>query len=94
LLGHGRKAQVVGAVFGERKADETAAVTGHEVDGLGGDVLGSKGKIALVFAVLVVDHNDHATGLDIGYGAGDVGEGRLGGAGGLGHVLGLLSPKL
>ena len=89
--GHGRQAQVVGAVFCERKADEAAAVAGHEVDGLGSDVLGGQGEIALVLAVLIVDHNDHAAGLDIGQGAGDVGEGRVGSAGGLGHVLELFS---
>ena len=91
LLGHGRQAQVVGAVFCQRKADEAAAVAGHEVDGLGGDVLGGQGEIALVLAVLIVDHDDHAAGLDIGDGAGDVGEGRVGSAGGLGHVLELFS---
>jgi hypothetical protein len=87
LLRHGRQAQVVGALLGEREADEAATVPGHKVDGLGGDVLGGQGEIALVLAVLVVDHNDHAAGEDFGYGAGDVGEGRLGSAGGLGHVL-------
>ena len=67
---------MVGAVFSERKADEAAAVAGHEVDGFGSDVVCGKGEIALVLAVLVVNHNDHAAGLDVGYGAGDVGERR------------------
>ena len=82
---------MVGALLGQRQADEAAAVAGHEVDGLGSDVLGGQGQIALVLTVLIVDHNDHATCLDFGYGAGNVGERRgddaIGGAGGLGHVL-------
>ena len=92
LLRHGRQAQVVGTLLGEGEADEAAAVAGHEVDSLGSDVLGGQGEIAFVLAVLVVDHDDHAAGLDIGHGAGDIGEGRLGSAGGLRHVLDLFSP--
>ncbi len=86
---------MVGALLGEREADEAAAVAGHEVDGLGSDVLGGQGEVALVLAVLVVDDDDHAAGADFGEGAGDVGEGRgddaIGRAGGLGHVLPLFS---
>ena len=92
LLRHWRQAQVVGALLSEGKADEAAAVASHEVDGLGGDVVGGQGEIALVLAVLIVDDDDHAAGLDIGNGAGNVGEGRFGSAGGLGHVLDLFSP--
>ena len=33
---------------------------GHEVDGLGRDLLGGHGEVALVLAVLVVDDHDHA----------------------------------
>ena len=85
LLGHGEEAQVVGALLSDGEADEAVAVAGHEVDGFRCDVLGGQSEVALVFAVLVVDHNDHATGLDIGYGAGDVGEGGLELAGRVGH---------
>jgi hypothetical protein len=70
---------VVGALLGEGEADEAAAVAGHEVDGLGGDELGGQGEVALVLAVLVVDHDHHAAGADLVECAGDVGEGRLGG---------------
>ena len=80
LLRHRKEAEVVCALFCERQADKTATVAGHEVDGLGRDVLGSKGQVAFVFAVFIVDHDDHAAGADVGNGAGDVGEGRLEGA--------------
>src|ERR1039458_2676730 len=66
LLRHGWQAQVVGALLCEGEADEAAAIAGHEVDGLGGDVLGGQSEIALVLAVLVVNHDDHATGLAFG----------------------------
>ena len=74
LLGHREEAEVVGALLSEGEADEAAAVAGHEVDGLGGDVLGGEGEVALVLAVLVVDDDDHAAGADLGDGAWDVGE--------------------
>ena len=49
LLRHGKEAEVVGALFCERQADKTATIAGHEVDGLGRDVLRSKGQVALRF---------------------------------------------
>ena len=85
LLRHGEEAQVVGALFGEGQADEAAAVAGHEVDGFGRDVLGGQGQVAFVLAVLVIDHDHHAAGADLGEGAGDVGEGRLEGASAFRH---------
>jgi len=35
----------------------------------------ARGEIALVFAVLVIDHDDHSAGTDLVECAGDVGEG-------------------
>ena len=69
-----KQTQMVGALFGEREADEAAPVAGHEVDGLGRDVLGGQREVALVLAVLVVDHDDHAAGADLLDRAGHVGE--------------------
>ena len=57
---HEGQVQLVAALFGEGKADEAAAVFGHEVDGVGGDFFGGHGEVAFVFAVLVVNENDHA----------------------------------
>ena len=74
LLGHGAEAEVVGALLGEGEADEAASVSGHEVDGLGGDELGGEGEVAFVFAVFVVDDDDHASGAELFEGSGDVGE--------------------
>ncbi len=72
VLGHGTEAHVVGTLFGEGEADEAAAEAGHEVDGFGGAELGGDGEVAFVLAVLVVDQDDHATGLELFEGFGDV----------------------
>ena len=63
---HALEAELLGAVGGDGDADETAAVHGHEIDGLRGDLLGSHDEIAFVFAVGVIDDDDHAAGTDIG----------------------------
>src|SRR5439155_19234991 len=46
-------------------ADPPARVRRHEVDVIGGDELGGHDEVALVLAVLVVDHDDHAPGGDL-----------------------------
>jgi hypothetical protein len=51
---------------GERQADQPAPVHGHEVDRLGGRLLGGDDQVALVLAVLVIDQDDHAAGGDVG----------------------------
>jgi hypothetical protein len=66
VLGHGAEAHVVGALFGQRQADEPAAKLGHEVDGFGGAELGGEGEVAFVLAIFVVDDDDHMTGLHLG----------------------------
>ena len=75
LLGHGTEAEVVGALLGESEADEAASVAGHEVDGLGGDELGGEGEVTFVFAVFIVDDDDHASGTNLLEGSGNVGKG-------------------
>ena len=75
LLRHGEQTQMVGTLIREREANEAPAVAGHEVDGLGRNVLRSEGQVALVLAVFVIDDDDHAAGADLGDGARDVGEG-------------------
>ena len=55
---HQRQGQVVAALFGQGEANEPAAVLGHEIDGLGRDLLRRHGQIALVLAVFVVDQHN------------------------------------
>src|SRR6266446_1623748 len=57
---HEGQVQLIAALFGEWKADQAATVLSHEVDGVRGDFLGCHGEIAFVFAVLVVNEDDHA----------------------------------
>jgi hypothetical protein len=57
---HQRQAELTAARFGQRQADQAAAVGGHEVDGLGRDVLGGHHEVALVLAVFFIDQDDHA----------------------------------
>ena len=61
----GPKAQVVETLFGHGQADQAAAVLRHEVDGFGRDLFGGHGEVAFVFAVFVVDDDDHASGADL-----------------------------
>ena len=75
--GHGGQAQIVGALLGQREADEAASVARHEVDGLRGDELGGQRQVALVLAVLVVDHHNHAPRANLRDGLFHAGEGGL-----------------
>ena len=49
----------------QRQADQAAAVLGHEVDRVGGDVLGGHAEVALVLPVGRVDDDDHLAGPDV-----------------------------
>ncbi len=94
LLGHREEAQVVGAFLSEGEADEAAAVAGHEVDGFRSDVVCGEGQIAFVFAIFIIDDDDHASGADFCDGAGDVSEGRLEGTNAFRHRRQLHSRRL
>ena len=56
---HHRKGQLGDARFGQREADETLAVCGHEVDGVGRGHLTRNDKVSLIFAVFVINQNEH-----------------------------------
>jgi hypothetical protein len=59
-----------------RQADQSAAVLGHEVDGLWRDEVGRQDEIAFVLAVLLVDKDDHAAGGQFGHQLGNGGDGH------------------
>ena len=48
-----------------RQADEPAAIRGHEIDGLGSDLLCRDRQIALVLPILVVNDDDHLAGANV-----------------------------
>ena len=74
---HEREMELVAALLGEREADQAAAELGHEVDGFGGDLFGGQGEVAFVFAVFVVDQDDHAALANFFDGFFDGGEWRV-----------------
>ncbi len=62
---HLRNLQFVKPRPKQRDADEAAGLFAHEVDRFGRDFLGRHHQIALVFAILVVEHDDHLAGADV-----------------------------
>src|SRR5258708_12439454 len=58
LLDHRLQAEAQGVRFGDRHADQAAAVLGEEVDLLGGDEFGGENQIALLLPVLAVHPDD------------------------------------
>ena len=56
---HQFEVKLLGALRRERKANEPAAVLGHEVDGVGGRHLRRDDEVALVLALLGIDQNEH-----------------------------------
>ena len=71
---HQRQMQGVATLRRQRQADQAAPMHGHEVDRLGRDELGGQGQVALVFAVFVVHHHQHAAGADFLDGLGNGGK--------------------
>ena len=66
LAHHQRQPQRPAALLGERQADQAAAVARHEVDVLGPHAGRGHEQVALVLALLVVHHDDHAPGGELG----------------------------
>jgi hypothetical protein len=56
--GHQRELQSFHLLGGQREADQTATVHGHEVDRRRGDSIGGHAQIAFILAILVI-HEDH-----------------------------------
>jgi hypothetical protein len=56
---HQRNIEIVQALPGHGKADQSTAVRCHEVDGFGRDFFGGDHEVALVFTVLIIDDDDH-----------------------------------
>ena len=67
-LRHGSELQLFAQLGRHGQADQSAAVMGHEVDGLRRDELGGHGQIAFIFPILVIHEDDHFPSLDIGNG--------------------------
>ena len=62
---HQRQMQLVAAIFGERQADQPARILRHEIDGFRRDFFGGHREVAFVFAVFVVDEDNHPPLADV-----------------------------
>jgi hypothetical protein len=56
---HALESQLCGASLGDRDADESASVLGHEVDGLWRDLGGCHDEVAFVFTIFVIRDDHH-----------------------------------
>ena len=62
---HHRDLELVEPLAEQRHADQAPAVLGHEVHRLRGRALGGHDEVALVLAILVVDHDEHPARADL-----------------------------
>ncbi len=62
---HQGEMELLAPLFGQRETDKAAAELGHEINGVGRDFLGGHGEVAFVFAVFVVNEDDHAALADL-----------------------------
>ena len=60
-LHHQRQGQLFTAITRQGHADQAATMAGHEVDIFRTHVAGRHDQVTLVFAVLVIHQDDHAT---------------------------------
>ena len=81
---HRRQVELPRSRFGDRHADQATTIFGHEIDRLGRDAIRGHDQIALVLAVLFVDEDRHAAGLELrdDLGSGAHGARRRGRSGG------------
>src|SRR5699024_5962576 len=66
LARHRRQAQAVAFSAGQRRTHETGTVPDEEGHQYGGGLLGGEDQIAIVLAIIVVEHYDPASGRDLG----------------------------
>ena len=59
---HWGKFQLLESFAGRCQADQSPSVSGHEIDRLRRDRFGRHCEIALVFAIFIVDDDDHPPG--------------------------------
>ena len=65
FLDHQGEIELPDSFLGQREANQPAPVRGHEVDRVGGHLLGGHYQVPLVFSVLVVGEDDHPAAPDL-----------------------------
>src|SRR5262249_39419960 len=93
-IGHLTQPELVAALLGQRQADETARVSGHEVDRLGRRELRRDRQVAFVLAIRGVDDDDELALADVLDGVLDRGEDARSFGRGLGHPPGTVSRSI
>ncbi len=66
LLSHRKEPQIIRALFGQRQANQSPPMLGHEIDRFRRDKFGGQGQVAFVFPVFIIDNNNHAAGANLG----------------------------
>jgi hypothetical protein len=61
---HERNVQVVQTLAGHGKTNQTTTMSCHEVDRFGRDLFCCNHEVTFIFAVLVIDDDDHTAVLD------------------------------
>ena len=62
---HRREIELPCALLGDRHADQAATESRHEIDDVGRHHVRCHHQVAFVFAILLVDQDDHAAGPDL-----------------------------
>ena len=57
---------MLAARLGQGQTDQATRVLDHEIDRFGRDVLGGDDDVAFVFAIFLVDQDDHLAGTNVG----------------------------
>ena len=71
---HHRQIERIAAFLGQGQADQAARMLDHEVDGFWRDEIGGEHQVAFIFAVFLINQNDHAASAQFGdnfFGAGN-----------------------
>ena len=63
---HALDAELAQSIAGGGYTDESAAVLGHEIDGLRCGMLAGHDEVAFIFTILVIYHNDHFAATNVG----------------------------
>ena len=58
VLDHQRQIEISAPLLGQREADQSAAVRGHEVDRLRRHTIGRQAEVTFVLTIFIVDDDD------------------------------------
>ena len=59
-INHQRQTQLLTMVLGQRQADQSTAVLGHEVDGVRRYLVSRNQQVTFIFTVFIIHNDDHS----------------------------------